>query len=114
MRISYWSSDVCSSSLTAWAWHANRGASFGLRQLQRRLQQREQALELAGHQREAGIELGTDVLGLRAFELVDHAVEELQLADDQVLAEPERDEVVDHPRALSTEGRRGGKEGVRT
>src|SRR3546814_7810261 len=91
MRISYWSSDVCSSSLTAWAWHANRGASFGLRQLQRRLQQREQALELAGHQREAGIELGTDVLGLRAFELVDHAVEELQLADDQVLAEHERD-----------------------
>src|SRR3546814_11558454 len=62
--------------------------------------QREQALELAGHQREAGIELGTDVLGLRAFELVDHAVEELQLADDQVLAEHERDVVVEHQREL--------------
>src|SRR5690606_40055886 len=75
------------------------GASrIRLRQLQRRLQQREQAPELAGHQREAGVELGADVLGLRAFELVDRAVEELQLADDQVLAEHEGNVVVEHQR----------------
>src|SRR3546814_5323246 len=78
MRISDWSSDVCSS-------------------------------DLAGHQREAGIELGADVLGLGAFELVDHAVEELQLADDEVLAEHERDVVVER-----AEERRVGKECVRT
>src|SRR3546814_12852689 len=70
---------MCFRECAARAWHANRGASFGLRQLQRRLQQREQALELAGHQREAGVELGADVLGFGAFELVDHAVEELEL-----------------------------------
>src|SRR3546814_3387791 len=89
---------MCFRECAARAWHANRGASFGLRQLQRRLQQREQALELAGHQREAGVELGADVLGFGAFELVDHAVEELELADDQVLSEYERDVVVEQDR----------------
>ena len=55
-------------------------------------------LSFAGHQREAGVEFGAHVVAFGGFELVDRAIEELELAHHQVLAEHEADVVVEHQR----------------
>jgi len=52
-----------------------RGLRIGARELQRALEHREQARELRGHQREARVELGADVVALGGLELVDRAVD---------------------------------------
>src|SRR5690606_28547004 len=75
-------------------------SGLGLGDLQRRFQYQEQAPRLAGHQREARVQLGAQVVALGAFQLVDRAFQELQLAHDQVLAEHEGQVVVEVERQL--------------
>ncbi len=60
-----------------------------LAQLQRGFQHQEQAPEFAGHQREAGFEFGAHVFAFAGFQLIDRAIEQLELADHQVFAEHE-------------------------
>src|SRR5688500_17685813 len=73
---------------------AARPVSFGLAEPERGFEYLEQALEFSRHQGEARIEFGTHVLAFARLELIDRAVEELQLAHDQVLAEHERKMIV--------------------
>src|SRR5690606_30647138 len=53
----------------------NRPQSVRLAQLQRRLQHREQPLDLGAHQYETRVQLGAGVVGVVVVELVDRAVE---------------------------------------
>ncbi len=64
------------------------GFGLGRRaELESPFQHVEEAGDLAGHEGEAGIELGAKVIVLGVLQLVDRAVEELQLPHDQVFAQ---------------------------
>src|SRR5690606_27640662 len=58
---------------------------LGLAELERAFQHYEQPLDLGAHQREACVEFGAQVVALGVLERVDRTVEQLELADHQVL-----------------------------